>query len=331
MKHLCILPLIFACHGSSGTADSTVTDAVLKSLAEDVVAERYAALQDATMALSAGTESCETVTDMDAIKALWWAAKSPWKQMEVVLFGPVVEYPARLGPKIDDWPVNSRAITELLDSEDGLSAADFALKGSIHRGFPVIEHLLWTDPTHPRTCEALKGATADLAANAATLSDAWASKWIPKMSEGQAALNEWVNRMGFAAYNIRDTKLGKPVGDYTNGTPQPDTIESRPSGRSLTDARDALDGIQLIWTGQDDLGIRALLPDPSIQTRIDDILAVAIDRLASVPEPLEATIYTEPEVVDWAQTPLSELQVTIQRDVVIALNITVAFNDSQGD
>ena len=53
--------------------------------------------------------------------------------------------------------------------------------------------------------------------------DAWDSP--------QDALDEWVNRVGFTLEDLRVEHLGKPVGDAAGGEPQPDTLESQPSGR----------------------------------------------------------------------------------------------------
>lgn len=329
MSTVFLTSLLLAC-GSTPKDSNTKNenrDAALQSLAEDLVAERYDAFRLRAEAFASAAEAC----DFDDLKAQWWSTREPWKHTELVGFGPVVEYPERLGPKIDDWPANENAINDLLDSDKTLSGSDFTAMGSATRGLPVIEYVLWTANDHPRACEAVQGATADVATNAAALLDAWSNRWAPAHSSGHAVLNEWVNRMGFTAQNIRELKLGKPVGDYSAGEPQPDLIESRPSGRSLQDAQDALAGIQMVWNGERSRGIRELVPDDTIQNRVDDLLVIATDRLASIPEPLETTIYDEPEIVDWAQDPLRELQGVLQRDVATALNVTVSFNDSDGD
>jgi hypothetical protein len=289
--------------------------------------ERYTAFRDNAETFASTAEGC----DSDAMKAAWWSTREPWKNTEIVWFGPVKEYPERLGPKIDDWPANESAINELLESTEDLSVDSFASMGSATRGFPAIETILWTAADHPRACAAIQGASADLAANAELLLDAWTTRWTPSHSSGKSVLNEWVNQMGFTAQNIRELKLGKPVGDYSNGEPQPDLLESRLSGRSLADARDALEGVRLVWTGVNSQGLRTLIPDESIQQQVDNLLAIAVERLGSIPEPLEEAIVNEPEIVDYAQAPLRELQSVLQRDVATALNVTVTFNDSDGD
>lgn len=329
-RFLCVALLTVACgspDSKRGSNDDSARDAVLRSLAADLMTDRYTAFRDNAETFALTAEGC----DSDAMKADWWSTREPWKNTEIVWFGPVKEYPERLGPKIDDWPANESAVNELLESTEDLSVDSFASMGSATRGFPAIETILWTAADHPRACAAIQGASGDLAANAGLLLDAWTTRWTPGHSSGKSVLNEWVNQMGFTAQNIRELKLGKPVGDYSNGEPQPDLLESRLSGRSLADARDALEGVRLVWTGVNNQGLRTLIPDESIQQQVDNLLAIAVERLGSIPEPLEEAIVNEPEIVDYAQAPLRELQSVLQRDVATALNVTVTFNDSDGD
>jgi len=321
--------LLTACNPTSpdkGTSNQARTD-VINSLADDLIAGHYARFKSRADTLYDTAQSC----DVESMRSQWWAAREPWKHAETIGFGPVVEYPERLGPILDDWPANESAIDDLLDGDGDLSVATFSGKGSAVRGFPVVEYLLWSAHEHPRFCDAIQGASGDLAANAALLHETWTERWTPANPPSKDYLNLWVNYMAFTAENIHEMKLGKPNGDYANGQPQPDLIESRPSGRSLQDARDALEGVRMVWAGNDSRGIRELIIDDEIQQRTDDLLAIAAERLESVPDPLESTIYDEPEIVGWAQRPLLELQAELQREVATALNVTVLFNPADGD
>ena len=365
---IALAPLCTACTAegdSAGTgADEAARAAVIASLAEHVTLGHYAQFSAQSAALAAATAALCEAPDagrLEAAQAAWWAARAPWKQSEIVQFGPVVEYPERLGPKLDDWPVNADAVETLIASEDALEAASFAEKGSATRGLPMVEYLLWPSTTapdvlaamaeEPRRCAAAAGAAGDVQANAVLLEETWATDWMPGLAQpsagdgddydsAQDVIDEWVNRMAFTAENIRATKLGKPVGDSAGGEPQPDTLESRPSGRSLQDARDALGGVQAVWDGElvgdsgdtDHPGIADLVgDDPALVSQIDDLLAACALRLAEVPEPLEQTIVLEPEVVSRAQEALQLLQIAIQVDLAQALGVTITFNDNDGD
>jgi predicted lipoprotein len=340
-----ILTLLLSCSRDGTDTASAPPDRTeaLSRLAGDFARTNYtefalraAELSDAAAVLCADPSS-ESLT---AAREAWWIARAPWKRNEIIQFGPVVEYPERLGPKLDDWPVSADAVEALIIGDTVL---DFTLMGTATRGLPVVEYLLWgreeeTLPAlreTPRRCAVLAGAAADVHSNAVLLSSAWQEDWMDALitpTDGgpyrtqQAVLDEWVNRMAFSVENLRATRLGKPLGDRSGGEVQPDTIESRPSGRSLTDAADILVGVDGVWT----LGVRGLVDD-DLAAGVDALLATSAARLAAIPEPLEETIVLEPEVVVYTQDALQALQVALQVDLAQTLSVTITFNDNDGD
>ena len=354
---LVLLVLLAGCASTGGdTAGTDARASVIASLAEHVAQARYAEFSTLSTAMSgAASTLCESPsTDtLESARAAWWSAREPWKRAEVIQFGPVVEYPDRLGPKLDDWPVNADGVEELIAGEGALDQAAFDVMGTATRGLPVVEYLLWERgadtldalTADARRCDALAGAAADVAANAKRLEDAWRTTWLARLSTPEAdpddaydtvqdVVDEWVNRMAFTVENVRSTKLGKPVGDSSGGEPQLDAIESRYSTRSLTDARDALAGARDVWTGDvggDHPGISDLVDDPDLVERVDTLFDAAETRLAEVPETLEETVVLQPEVVARAQEALQALQVVLQVDVAQALGVTITFNDNDGD
>jgi predicted lipoprotein len=106
---LAILALLGACDAPEESPNAPRAD-VVRALAEQVAQGHYDELALRAEALhQAATTLCAN-PDADtfaAAQAGWWAAKAPWARAEVIQFGPVVEYPERLGPKIDDWPVSA--------------------------------------------------------------------------------------------------------------------------------------------------------------------------------------------------------------------------------
>lgn len=351
------LGLVLACAACTGSSSADRRPEVLQALAEHVALGHAMELAARTepMATAADTLCASPSADaLAALQAAWWDAREPWKRSELVKFGPIVEYPDRLGPKLDDWPANAAAIEELVAGDGALDQAAFDAMGSSTRGFPVVEILAWgtgEDPlaalsADPRRCAVLAGAAHDVHKNATRLVGAWTDPWLEIIGMPDASgddmydmpqdvVDEWVNRMVFTVENVRSTKLGKPVGDATGGTPQPDTLESRWSGRSLTDARDAITGVRDVWTGRvhgGTLGLVDLVPEGSeVAARVEQALDAADERLAQIPEPLEATIASQPELVARAQEALQALQVAIQVDLAQALGVTIAFNDNDGD
>lgn len=350
------LPMLAAlgCSGPGGD-DADLRAQVAAALAEDVALARYqdfearaAQLDAAAAQLCVGPDATALASARDA----WWAAREPWKQAELVQFGPVVDYPERLGPKLDDWPVRADSVEELVAGDGGLELDDFDAMGSATRGLPVVEYLLWErgDDTlvaltdDPRRCAVMAGAAADVARNAALLAELWRTDWVDRAGSPdtatedlfgttQDAIDTWVNRMAFTVENVRTTKLGKPAGDSAGGEPQPDTIESRASGRSLTDAADALAGVRAAWQGGEAWpGVTALLADdPDLATRLDGLFDDAATATAAIPETLETSVTASPGSIDDAQDALQALQVGLQVELAPALGVTITFNDNDGD
>ncbi len=330
---------------------------VLNSLADSVTLTHFQNFETKSEEMSdLATSFCTSLSaaTLEEVRNAWWAARTPWKHAEIVQFGPITEYPERIGPKLDDWPVNGRAVEDRIASDDVLTLEAFRDYGTATRGLPVAEYLLWSagDETlalyelEPRRCEMLQAVVQDIHASAVYLIEQWSEDWynqlrgqpegeFPVFKEPKDVVDQWVNRMIFTTENIRETKLGKPAGDKTEGNPQPDLLESRLSGRSLQDAVDVLEGIAYIWSGDvdgDQLGIRDLVrDDPRLVERVDALMAETITRLDEVPETLEDTIWDQPEIVGRAQEALVELQKVLQIEVATHIGITVRFNDNDGD
>ena len=349
--------LLTQCLDNGFTGPSRIAR-VLDGLANDVALQQYDAFVVETKAMAeAAAAFCASpdAAGLEGMRTAWLSAKTPWKRAEVVLFGPVVEYPLRLGPKLDDWPVNSTSVEALVTGDSALDQDAFDGKGTARRGLPVVEYLLWSNQngTEPlaaltndsRRCEVLVGVSADVATNAMRLRDAWRDEWSPQVTtpesvedgaydSSQEVLDEWVNRMAFTVENIRVIKLGKPAGDGANGQIQPDIIESRLSGRSLSDARDALQGVYWVWTGGGDdgqLGVRDLLQGAGVVQQMEFLFQTAMEELAALPDTLEETLMANPESVVPAKTALTALQSVIQGEVATSVGVTLKFNDADGD
>lgn len=355
MRILMVVLLGGCASGKSDTGLDALRSEVLASLAEKVAARHYTVFARDAMALGRAAETLCAEPGEDTLRNAqdaWMTARAPWKRTQIIKFGPSVEYPHRLGPKLDDGPVDVAAVMELLASTAALEVSDFDAMGTATRGLPVVELLLWqgSDPlqdltTDGRRCAALAGSAGDAAVNAERLRVAWEDEWSERLSTPAAvdgdlyatpqdAIDEWVNRMAFTVEDVRIIKLGGPVGDDSGGEPRPELLESAYSGRSLLDAQDALAGVSDVWTGDvegDHRGIRDLVKGSELMRRVDARLSEASTVLASVPEPLSDTITSSPDSVADAQDSLRRLQVALQVDLAQALGVTVTFNDNDGD
>lgn len=352
---------VLALAGCDGGAQSEIVEARRAVVGDLVAWQAVAATQAFTAEAEAMAQAVEAfcaspdAAGVDAARTAWRQAKDAYKHTEILMFGPVIEQPWRFGPKLDFWPVRGDSVEAWLAGDGGTAVEDFEAMGTATRGLPVVEYMLWPEGDvlevlggDPRRCAFAVGAAQDVAANGGALAAAWQDPWTDRLVHPeedatddwivvQDVLDEWVNRMIFTLENLRVDKLGTPKGDKAGGELQPDTLESRPSGTSLSDARAALLGVRDVFTGafagQDHKGIASLVPEEA-QEFTDDLLAAfdeATARLDAVPDPLEDTLAIEPEVVTAAQDALRAVQTRVQVDLAQGLGVTVTFNDNDGD
>jgi len=306
-----------------------------------------------TQALAdAGEALCADPTDgaLEAAQQAWRDVRAPWKALEVVRFGPAMELPYRISPKLDFWPARTSSVETYIAGDGGIAVEDYDLMGGATRGLPALEYV-WFEgdvlealQADPRRCAYSAGLAADAHVLAQRYVDAWTDDWRARIVDPSSAdddayttdqevLDEWVNRMAWTIEDIRYERLGKPMGDSAGGEPQYDTIESPFAEGALRDVAAILDGVELTFEGGDgQLGVEALLPpgDP-IRNAFRTELALARDALLVVPEPLSVAVVDGRTEVAAVQEALRDLQVVIQVDLAQALGVTIVFNDNDGD
>jgi hypothetical protein len=293
---------------------------------------------------------------LEAAQRAWWAAREPWNQADVFAFGPY-EDPLRLGARIDFQPARPESVEAVLAASEPLSGDGAIVLGAPAKGLSAVEYLLFAPEAgvleafraDARRAEYLALLTADLRAAAAELTSAWAPErgnFLAELTEAgrgstsfdslPAALGQIVNQIAYRVENIRDTKLGRPLGAKSNGSPQADRVESRFSGRSIDDIRDNLSGVERCFFGDvesGELGLDGYLKwrGKDLGPRFRERLAAAYDALAKIELPLVLAISEEPRAVSRVMDRLAELQRVIHVEVINALALTVTFGGNDGD
>ena len=384
MKNRFVFTLLFLCcllgivneacmskSGSSFTPINWIIDGsdlrkdVLASLASTVIIPRYQKLKESALVLQENVDAlCTTPSDMhlDTVRIQWNQVRDVWKSSEVVRFGPYVDLPLRVGPKIDFWPARPDKIEDLLKDSTPLDASLLDSLGTTVRGLPVSEYLLY-GPNYEdllemghRRCSFLLANSIDLVSNVDTLIQAWSSledidgqgpsfgwEFVNTGVEGSRftdphkAVNEVVSRMILTVEDIRVLKLGKPVGDSSGGKPLPDRLESPYAQRSIEDSVQALKGIYPFFYGEfngvQGKGVVDLLrgEHPDIIDRFEQTYQAGLNSLLAIESPLAVAINDHREQVENAQDVLRELQVVLQIELAQVLNVNPGFNDNDGD
>ncbi len=328
---------------------------LLDSWASDLILPQYAEFTKGAKVLEERVASlCDepSADTLRAAKDAWWKLRQPWKQNEIIKFGPYRDLPAPFGPMLNFWPTRPDVVQSVLDADEPLDVDSLAAFGSPARGMPAVEMLLYVggapedvfDPSG-RRCEYLLVASEDLHLVAAAFEDAWdpdGGNYVSELTDPKngvtfqdlrAAVSEVVNRLAFTLEDMRGDKLGRPLGEQSGGEPQPDLIESRPSARSIQDLLDNLRGIELFYFGAEEpesaVGVSDFAPDrfnEEMTTRLANC-RLALEGI----DPLEQAIAENADGVVAAEECLSELQTFIQVDLVNELGLTVNINDTDGD
>jgi predicted lipoprotein len=331
---------------------------LMRSWGEAFLLANYRELAALATELESKAVELQALPSSDSLAAAqnaWWQARTRWKRADVFAFGPYSEEPARLGPKIDFWPARPGTIEDVLADDTPLDAEGVALLGAPAKGLTALEYLLFAADalqgfeSNPRRGEYVHALAADLVLQSEELWQAWhpgfgnflgellgAGRQSTRFSTLNAALGEFVNRIGYTLENARTEKLGRPLGDTADGTPRPELVESVFSQRSLEDLHDTLRGVELLLLGDAAAGIGALASYLEARGRHlggrlraqSAACHAAIDR---IPAPLASALAEHPESVRALMRELSAMQRLVQVDVANALSLTVGFNDNDGD
>lgn len=333
--------------------DSWANHVILPGYTEFV--KRAQLLEEATSELCADSSS-SLAKRLQAARKAWWELREPWKNNEVIKFGPYREEPLRIGPKVDFWPTRIESIEDVLTSSDELDEMAVSQMGTVNRGMPVAEYLLYPVDADEeldfaessRRCEYLLAVTQDITSLGESMLNAWSpggenyAAELTAPQEGsmfgdlRGALSEVVNRLAFTVEDMRGDKIGRPNGEQSGGEVQPDLVESRPSARSIQDLLDVLRGVELFYFGADApeeaLGLSDYLPSEprDFNAEMRSHLDSCRKALGAI-DPFEEALSESPEEIIAAQEALSELQRFIQVDVVSELGFSVSFNDNDGD
>lgn len=351
--------------GDEGDPGVDLRRQTLESIGHNVIMPMLLDFEAQSAQLEASAEifcAAPDATNLETVRTDWDAARRPWKMMEVLNFGPIVERPERFGPKIDFWPVRPDNIEDVLAGDAPLDVETLSLSGTAVRGLPVIEYLIFQDASAAdavtrfegdagaRRCQYLIGATADLANNASGLRAAWdpdggdflgelinAGDGSATFTTLEQGVGEIANRMAFTCENIRADKLGRPIGRLTDRTPQPELLESQFSDRATQDIVDNLRGIEAFFTGtygdQRGMGFdeyaerRGIDLDTPFQQR----LQASISAIEAIPAPMRDAVATDQELIEAAFDPIRDLQSMIQADLLGVLGVQATFNDADGD
>jgi predicted lipoprotein len=321
--------------------------AVVRSLVAQVILPTLDDVVTRTAALSAGLDALEVTPDqphLDEARALWRAARVPWKESEAFVFGPAKDL--RLEAAIDQWPYDPEELDLILAGTDELSDAYVDGLGANKKGFHGIEHVLFgSAPLDARRVRYAAAAGRALAADSARLREAWTAYAERFIEAGdtdavhqtiKAVVDTFVNEGLAMVERVSDTRLGVPMGKTTGGEPHPELAESPLSENSVADMAASLRGVRNVYFGTRDgsqghgIGTLVANSSPVVARRFREDLEAARVAVDTLPPLGEAVMEGDPRL-ETAYLAVKEVKRAIAADVTAALGATLKFNDNDGD
>jgi putative iron-regulated protein len=328
-----------ACSGGGGGSSGAAFDdqQVIVDFADQVVIPTYQLLAARADTLAAAVDALVDLPGDGALataRATWVAARQPWEQGEGFLFGPVDSF--GYDPALDSWPVNATDLEAVLDSGQPFTPEFVANLASTQKGFHTIEYLIFGEggtrtaaSLTTRELDYLAAITAEFAATAHALSDAWTSGYRDVLAG--AGSNSTYATLAQAAEEI----LGGMVGicdELANGkiadpydAHDPTLVESQFSYNSIQDFQDNLRSVENAYTGGSALAGTAGLGlsdwvaerDPALDVQVKAEISAAIAALGAIPPPFRDAITTPSayDEIEAAQAAIRALLQTLQDEV----------------
>ena len=333
------LSLTTSCNNEDDPIITADYSTILNNTGENVILKTYEALAVNTGELEIATQSLEanpTAQNLEAAKAAWVKARSPWEQSEGFLFGPVDQ--EGIDPSLDSWPVNVTDLNNVLASGHALTVAFLAQQEGTLKGFHTIEFLLWgEDGSKPveqftaREFEYLVAASGVLAEDAATLYNLWnpaGGNYIHNILTAgngslvyvsqKSALEEITNALIIIADEVGNGKINDPFSQ------QDLTLEeSRFSANSKADFANNMRSIRNIYIGSfESFGTGESLSDiireknASLDAHVLDEIQQAIAAIEAIPGTFSEAVFNNPGAVSAAQQAVRALQSTLEAEVL---------------
>lgn len=355
MKTQLFVSFAIVCACSDSGARGPSRGSVVADLVRDVALPHHEALGSSTAALPAAFDLCAAPTNATIASAqdAWRLAASDWAGVEAFFYGPAMD--DHVDAAVWFWPTRPEMLEDVIAGDAPIDAALVDGLGAASKGLPAIEAQLFDPaggdvlarfapavPVAARRCALVHELAIDVDEHAGALVDAWTSGYADDLADppnaryddDRAALDEIVNGIIGLLQRVHDQKIGIPFGGKTNGTPQPDLVESRYSDESLAAITTNLATVRALYLGVDDgLGLqdlvvaRAPMLDESIRTALDEADAA----VAAIPPPLRVAVGESFVPVQNAIDAVKQLRRLFTADLAQQLGVTVTISDNDGD
>lgn len=283
---------------------------------------------------AAGPEQAQQA--LQAARQAFVQSVQHWSQLSCVALGPLVE--RRSARLVDFRPLRPALLKKAMQSAPASLAAMERI-GAPAKGYPALEHLLWTQPAAPGTpaCAYAVLAAQEVGAELGLLERGFAQLAGQDWSEdGEAtteAMAEFINQWVGGLERLRWLDMEKPL---RSAGSKPPAWAYLASGSTVQQWQAHWQGLRSLavsidrsvpQAGVDLVPIEAYLRGRGLNPLADRWLK-AVNEADTAMRGLGALA---PEAVELATKPLSRLKRLMEAEVAPALEVNIGFSDADGD
>jgi len=328
------------------TTDATLEGEVLTDFSNDLVNPNYLDIQaKANIMLTASNTFIAAPTDANllAFRTAWVNTRTAWESCEGFLFGPVEDF--NYDPDMDDWPVNSVDIDQLLASGSSLSLSDVDALPTTQKGFHTIEYIIFGPGSTRKAADItarekvfLASLTQSLYNTTTQLRNSWdpsqpnnftlqvttAGKGSTTFATRQKFFLTLVGSMADICNEVANEKMQTPF------AAQDSTLdESSFSHNSVTDFTNNITGVLHAYlstyngTGGHSLSEIVKSKNASLDITIQSQINAAIASFKGITETYEKAIYNQQNQVKTTQTAIRTLKTTLEGDLTTFITTNI--------
>jgi uncharacterized protein len=347
--------LFFACgKDENNTPTDTGFDrkAMLENIADNVIIPAYAeltveieTLNNAILAYS----SSPTEAGINSIKSAYLDSYKKWQHCSSFEFGPAEE--SMLRNNLNIYPTDTAKIS----SNIGLGSYDLqSVNNYAAKGFPALDFLLYGSANpHAYFTNATLGAKrlkylqdlmSEMRSKILAANNAWKGSYRATFvnntgTETGSSVSLLVNQLNQNLDNIKNAKVGIPLGKKTFGETRPGDSEALYSGISTELLTESIKSLEEVYTGKSGLGFDDYLEKlaaksytgASLNSSIKTQFTLIYSALSLINTPISDAVINDKTDTDKAWSELVTLLIYTKTDMPSALSVTITYSDNDGD
>lgn len=331
---------------------------LIEDVSTNVIIPEYKKFYDLSKSFNEKTNIFINNPDNISLKDLqdnWKKIMESWQKINVFEFGPVKTL--SLHSKIFYSPINTQAINEVISKPVSELSNNFLnTVGVTKKGLPVIEYLIFANDSNAviesfnsndlsKNSEQrkiyLQLLSKDLLDNSEKIYKEWDTNqgnYSAKLVKENNAFNMLLNNTIAVLENIKDTKLGTPMGKKSGGELRLNEIESIYSNNAKNNILNNILSLEAIFKGSYTNSELNGLDDYLDYMERKDLRIQIVSQIDKVKQmingmnpSLEYTITKENTKAENLYNEIKELLRLMKVDTANSVNETVTFNSSDGD